>query len=281
MSSSAKDVVMPVFAERFAELQATLHDPDARFSGSQMLEDLLALLPLAQAIGDASPELCRLYAELASLQGKRGDDEEQLRYGQMSLRIDSTQSVLPVEQRLRLHYGVANAAGELEHVDIAIEHLRAAIVLAPADASLDQRQRFGIRQSLGFWLHDSGRFDEALVHNAALLADAQAEFGEDEPELTGILTNLAQNAYELGDFERSEAYLQSCRALAERHGKDDVLFEMLFQLGVLAHERVNSAAALGYFEQRLAFARQQGDEYLMERAQDDLDEFHQREAAGR
>lgn len=272
-------VEQQTFAERFTPLRAALLDSDALFSGAQMHADLLALLPLAKTHGDDSAELAQLYALLSLLQGKREEREEQMAYGAQCLAIQRRNPVLPPEEVLSLHYSLSRGAAELEQPEQVIEHLRAAIALLPQDRSLSQRQHFGLRQELGYWLHEDGDYAAALAHNQQLLADAEAAFGSDEADLTGMLTNLAQNTYELRDWPASEAYLQRVVSLSRQHGKLDIELDGLFQLGVLAHERGDNPRALTYFEQRLQLAREADDEYLVERAEEDLAEFHQR--AGR
>lgn len=272
------DVAQQSYAERFTSLRATLLDPNGLFSGSQMHADLLALLPLAKAHGDDSAELAQLYALLALLQGKRDEREEQLAYGEQCLAIQRRNPVLPPEELLSLHYSLSLGAAELERPEQVIEHLRAAIALLPQDRSLSPRQQFGLRQELGYWLHQHGDYAAARAHNQQLLADAEATFGADEADLTGMLTNLAQNAYELHDWTASEAYLQRVVSLSRQHGKLEIELDGLFQLGVLAHERGDNPRALAYFEQRLQLAREADDDYLLERAEEDLAEFHRRAA---
>lgn len=272
------DVAQQSYAERFTSLRATLLDPNGLFSGSQMHADLLALLPLAKAHGDDSAELAQLYALLALLQGKRDEREEQLAYGEQCLAIQRRNPVLPPEELLSLHYSLSLGAAELERPEQVIEHLRAAIALLPQDRSLSPRQQFGLRQELGYWLHQHGDYAAARAHNQQLLADAEATFGADEADLTGMLTNLAQNAYELHDWTASEAYLQRVVSLSRQHGKLEIELDGLFQLGVLVHERGDNPRALAYFEQRLQLAREADDDYLLERAEEDLAEFHRRAA---
>lgn len=264
------------FAERFKPLHDTLVDPEGLFSGAQMHSDLLALIPLAKAQGDHSAELAQLYAALALLQGKRDEWEDQQHYGDLALAIQQHNPVLPADEVLGLHYSLSLGAGELEQPERAIEHLRAAIALLPQDKRLTPRQQFGLRQELGYWLHEQGRYSEALAYNQQLLADAEAVFGPDEADLTGMLTNLAQNTYELKQFTQSEAYLQRVVSLSRQHGKFDIEFEGLFQLGVLAHEQGDNATAERYFHQRVALAKQAEEGYWLERAEDDLTEFKQR-----
>ncbi len=267
------------FAERFTPLRTTLLDPEGIFSGSQMHTDLTALIPLAQARGENSVELAQLYAALALLQGKRDKWEDQRSYGLKALAIQEHNPALAPDEVLALHYSLSMGAAELELTEQVIEHLRAAIALIPQDHSLDVRQQFGLRQELGFWLHMNGDYAAALAHNQQLLADAEATFGADEAELTGMLTNLAQNAYELKNMAQSEAYLQRVVSLSRQHDKLDIELDGLFQLGVLAHEQGDNAQALRYFQQRVELARTADDDYLLERAEEDLAEFHQRAKA--
>ncbi|GLK88052.1 hypothetical protein [Pseudomonas turukhanskensis] len=269
-------VPQKTFAERFTPLQTTLLDPEGLFSGSQMLADLTALIPLAKAQGENSVELAELYAALALLQGKRDEWEDQRSYGLQALAIQQRHPVLPADSVLALHYSLSMGAAELEVPEQVIEHLRAAIALIPQDHTLSQRQQFGLRQELGYWLHRHGDYAGALAYNRQLLADAEAVFGKEEADLTGMLTNLAQNSYELKNWTQSEAYLQRVVGLSRQHGKLDIELDGLFQLGVLAHEQGDNVQALGYFQQRIVLAREADDDYLLERAEEDLAEFKQR-----
>ena len=111
-----------------------------------------------------------------------------------------------------------------------------------------------------------------------MLADARQVFGSDtDQRLAGLVNNLAQNAYELGDPTQAQHYLQQRLALGQALKDDGIVLDTLFQQGVLAHETGDSALAHSLLQQRVAIARASGDEDLLEEAEATLAELSERE----
>ena len=281
------------FARRFAPLYVTITEGREQFSAREMLNDLWALYPLALAAGDCSPEQARLLAMAATVEILRGYPEVGLVFGEAALRIDAGTHALSSEDAFNLNFRLAQAAGRVpqQHLvptifareaapaqaDKAAMHMREAVRLAPEVADLDQLQRFGLRQSLGYWLFEAGKFAEARDVNLALLADAEKVLDPQDQAYFGVLENLAQVHYELGEPDEARSYLERCLALARKHQQIEIESRMLFQLGVLAHETGDDALARRYMQQRIErVSREDGNADMRAEARASFDELEER-----
>lgn len=267
------------FARRFNPLRDTVYDASAMFSGSAMSADLAALRPLAEGLGAESSELAQLLWLQFVVYSKRQMDDEGLPLGLRALAIRSALSDLTPTDRYEQHYAIGESALQSEEYNTAIEHLRQSAHWADHEgATLSAEQKLGIREEIGYALHEAGRFAEALAHNQQLLANARRAFGSDvDARLSGLINNLAQNAYELGDLAQAQRHLQQRLALGQALKDDGIVLDTLFQLGVLAHEAGDSALARSLLQQRVAMAHASGDEDLLEEAQATLAELAERE----
>ncbi|MES2610479.1 MAG: tetratricopeptide repeat protein [Pseudomonadota bacterium] len=267
------------FARRFNPLRDTVYDAEAMFSGSAMSADLAALRPLAEGLGAESSELAQLLWLQFIVYSKRQMDDEGLPLGLRALAIRSALSDLTPTDRYEQHYAIGESALQSEEYDTAIEHLRQSAQWADhAGATLSAEQKLGIREEIGYALHEAGRFSEALAHNQQLLADARGAFGSNvDARLSGLINNLAQNAYELGDLAQAQRQLQQRLALGQALKDDGIVLDTLFQLGVLAHEAGDSTLARSLLLQRVGIAHASGDEDLLEEAQATLAELAERE----
>jgi tetratricopeptide (TPR) repeat protein len=267
------DAAQKKFARQFVPLEATVSAEGVPFSASKMLAKLWALYGLAAASGECSPELARLLTTVAIVEFKSGNPVEGTTLAEAALSINDLSSGGLINDALVLHDQVGSASTDPA---VAIEHMRAAVDLAPRDPTLAPLQRFGLRQGLGYALQEGKRSAEAQQVNAQLLADAERELGKDDAALLGVIENLAQNHYELKQYEASTAYLQRCLALAGKHQRPDVESRMLFQLGVLAHERGNNDEARRYMNERIKHARRNPGRALLDAAESSLAELEQR-----
>lgn len=269
------------FAQRFNPLRDTVYDADAMFSGSAMSADLEALRPLAEKVGAQSAELADLLWLEFVVYGKRQWHSEGLPLGLRALAIREARGALSPTDRYEQHYALGKSAVEAEAYDTAIAQLQlAAEWSAHESATLSQEQKLGIREEIGYALHEAERYADALTHNQQLLADAQVAFGTaTDQRLSGVINNLAQNAYELGDHAQANTYLQQRLALGQALQDHDIILDTLFQQGVLAHEAGDAGLARTLFEQRVAIAQASGDEDLLDEAQATLAELDAREQA--
>jgi tetratricopeptide (TPR) repeat protein len=266
------------FARDFAPLYATITTNGKPFSASQMLDDLWDLYPLAQAAGTCSPELARLLSTIAIVEIKRREARAGLVFGEAALQIDVGTHALPIGDAFFLHHELAeSAAGPLGQPDKAVAHMREALRLEPEVPGLDQLQRFGVRQSLGYWLFEAGKYAEARDVNLALLTDAEKALGPEDEALSGVLENLAQDHYKLGEPDKARSFLERCLALARKHQSIEVESSMLFQLGVLAHETGDDALARRYMQQRIERVSQKdGNPDMRAEARASFDELEER-----
>ncbi|GFE90265.1 hypothetical protein GCM10011488_52190 [Steroidobacter agaridevorans] len=267
------------FAKKFEPLRRTILDPTGTFNASRMIADLWALEAVAMRIGQQSPEMSRLYSMLSLVEAKRGNHVDQLVLGERSLDIHAMNRALTDEEVFYLHHDLLAAAEKLKLPDNAVVHARGAVEWMDRVTSLDQLQRFGLRESLGYWLHEAGQFEAAKANNQALLADAERALGSHDGALSGVLNNLAQNSYKLGELEAAGQYLSRCLEIAHLHKRVEREFDVLFQLGVLAQEQGDSERARRHFQQRLELAEREHDEDLYMQAVATLDELQSRAQA--
>ena len=230
---TSPDAARKKFIKQYAPLEATVSAKGVPFSASKMLDRLWKLYGLARASGDCSPELSQLLTTVATVEFKRGYPGEASAFAEAALSTNDLDTPDRVGDAIYLHDQLADA---LHDAPTSIKHMQAAVDLAPRDPSLEPLQRFGLRQDLGFWLHEGKRFDEARQVNAQLLADAMRELGADDVALLGVLENLAQNYYELKQLGEADAYLKRCLALARKHARKDVESRIQSQRAVLARE---------------------------------------------
>src|SRR5262249_19331416 len=137
----------------------------------------------------------------------------------------------------------------------------------------------GVRQSLGRCLHEIGAYDEALEVNRSIAADAEATLGAEDARLTGVLNNLAQNEYMLGNPAAAEAYLQPRLQLSRDARKLAIELDTLFQLGVLAFEQGRIDEARRVMAERLDIAHARGDGFDIKAAEESNAELDRRIAA--
>lgn len=267
------------FAQQFSPLNETLIDSYATFSGSKMYADLTALEPLAQTIGPNSSELLQLYNALSLLQKKRGEIDEQISYSKAAVKIQMLTGGLPLHDYVLLLNRLIEGLQEEEAWDDALIYSDLLVELIDQDAELDNSQKLYLKQKRGYLLHEAGRYVDALELNLSILNQAEKEFGKDASELYSLLTNIAQNFYELDEFDKAEEFLTRNLKLAEEHEDEDQQFEMLFQLGVLAFESDEPEQARAIFNQYTELADKLDDDYYREKAQDLMSELEERIAA--
>lgn len=269
-----KTLPVETFKTKFQPLRKTVYTENSEFSSSKMIKDLKALIPLAKKIGSKSTEMAAVSYLLCNvLQRAQEDAKEIIKYGVLTLEINQKISCLKPKNEFYLNYWLAEAYLERGKPAEAIRCQKICVQKMDDFADLDVRQKFGVRQSLGFFLHLNRQYDQAFQNNQQLLTDAESALGKSESELTGVLTNLAQNAHALKKLDESKKYLERCLKLAIKARKTDITFETFFQLGVLAFEMNQSDAARGYFNQRVKLAEGLQDEFWVKTAKEDLKEF--------
>ena len=128
-------------------------------------------------------------------------------------------------------------------------------------------QMLGVYEDEGYILHEQGKFREAQQVNARLLPFARERLKAlGMPErLRGVLANIAQNSYSLGELAQAQTYLQERLQIAITASDDATIYDCYFQLMVLAHEQNQADKArdwLSLYQQR---AEKQKDTAQLER----------------
>jgi tetratricopeptide (TPR) repeat protein len=264
------------FEQRFAEQCNIIYAEGTTFSGSAVFAALLEIEKLATRIGEDSFERARVLAVMSEVQRRRQEWEDAVAFAQRSLAIQRVSGALPDPQLFDLHYAVANAAEATADFNTAVTHYRDAVRLMATKPGLAEAQRLGIRQSFGRCLHEIGADDEARAVNRSLVADAERELGAEDARLTGVLNNLAQNEYKLGNFTAAERYLHRRLQLSRDAKKLDIELDTLFQLGVLAFEQGRVDEARRFMVERLEIARARGDRFDVKAAEESNAELDRR-----
>lgn len=261
---------------RLREIHQLVMDPARTFSISATLAELEALeLRLANAPPD---DVAR--GELSYLRGfvlyRAGKTSESLAPTREALRIEAIRSFLPMRERARAIYRLASQAEELGLWALAIENYKQVIPLFSVDEAVSWDRRLGVRERLAFCLHQARRFAEARDLNREVLAGGQRLFGPDSEKLLVVITNLAQNSYELGDFPSARAFLERRLSIATKHDDSARAEDSLFQLGVLTFEQGERQEAETLMRRRLALAEKSGNQGRIASAKEDLDILHQK-----
>lgn len=252
--------------ERLKEIHQTLMDRDQVFSIRETLAELEVLEPKLPADNPV------VQGELNYLRGyvlaRKGEAEEAFTRTGEALRIDALSPFLPEEERVYAIHRLATLAEEIGEWDVAIESDRK--ILSLSGSEFNEDQRLGIRAQLGFCLHEAKNYAEAMTVNQALLAEGEKRYGLDSTQLLVVITNLAQNAYELGEFEVAKSFLERRLSIATKHEAQSHIDDSFFQLGVLAFEQGHSKEAESLMKRRLELTEKSGDEDRIESAQEDL-----------
>jgi ribosomal protein L28 len=264
------------FAGRFNPLRSKLLDENARFSGSQMLAALTALVPLATSIGKQSAELTSLNNMLSLLQFKRNVPEQSARYAEQALKLNVSSKALPVDELIRTHTRLRTIYENENDFKRALPHAQSAVTLSLNDDTLTASQRLGLRESLGFLLHETGQYSIAWDTNRKTLVDAERLFGADAEELGTLLINMAQNLHALRDLSSVAPYLERALKIARKHNNTKREFNLNFQLGVLAYEDSNDVLAKRFFDECMKVADRADDDELRKSARNYLKDLKEK-----
>ena len=291
------------FEKRFAPLYAAVFSEGGRFSGSAMSADLQALEPLLKRTKAPPLDFFRLYYTQATIFSRRGMTAEagqaaqkalvampkpsdpQWAYQHLELSIASIrwladsgryEAALKPAQTLAVQYPLAQIA----KLPTQMRWDNSSPIPQPADYPT-QLQILGVYEDLGYVLHEQGQYRQALQTNQWLLPVARERLqamGE-TPRLRGLLANLAQNSYKLGQMDAARKYLQERLQIALGAGDHATVYDSYFQLMVLAHEQNDPQQARQWLSTYEQYARAQGHSDQLARAQQLRDELNGREAA--
>jgi tetratricopeptide (TPR) repeat protein len=258
----------PVVFDRLREIHQRLMDPEQVFSISATLATLDALE--AQVPEGDLPARGELNFLRGFVFGRNKESTEAVHFTREALRIDAATPFLTEDDRSNALYRLAINAEDAKEWDVAIDAYKRVIPLFAQDPSLNDSQRLGTLERLGFCLHEAEKYAEAMTVNREVIAKGEQLFGTESPKLLKVLTNLAQNAYELKDYATAQSFLERRLKIAKQYEKAFDVDDSLFQLGVLAFEQGRQKEAEDFMKRRLEIARKSGDHERIENAEDGL-----------
>nr|WP_261794571.1 hypothetical protein [Comamonas testosteroni] len=294
------------FEARFAPLYARVFTEGASFSGSAMSAELKALEPLLRKPEASARDIFRLYYTEASVFGRRQMPEQAAKAAQMAL---AAMPVAPAANDVELayahfflRYSSIRWLAASKDYDAALKQVRAfqtqyplqSLNKLPAQMRWEQSgdtpkprdfpsqmQLLAVYEDEGYVLHEQRKFREARQANEKLLpVSRELTQAAGQPErLRGVLTNLAQNCYELGDFDQARSYLLERLKIAQTAKDHDTVYDCFFQLMVLAHEQKQTEQAKQWLAAYEQYAKAQKDSEQLERVKDLRAELASKQAA--
>ena len=256
-------------SRQVTKLKTLVYDPHARFSASVILAQLRDLQTFASNRSDSAAGLRDTYLMIGNIEKKVGKDSYARAAYEQGLAID-TQPALPPHRAAVANWDLAELLSDAKVYPASAKYYRLAMQHAAGVSTITEDQRLGIRQQLGFVLHEADRFSEALEINLALLPEGEALHGRDSDLLRGIITNIAQNLHALGRKDEADPYLARAIALAKSAGKVWNEQGLLFQRGVLAFERGRHDDARRFMRERIALVMRHNRKDLNVSAREDL-----------
>ena len=280
------------FEARFAPLYAAVFSEGGSFSGNAMSRDLQALEPLLHKA--KARDAFRLYYTEASVYGRRDMPAEAANAAQKALAalpaVDATHAAeLAYPQFFLRHSSIRwlADAGNYAQAVLVVKQFQQEYPLSriaqlpaqmrwsddkPVAKAMDfptQTQILGVYEDEGYLLHEQKKYREALQANQRLLPVARERLQAlGQPELLrGLLTNLAQNSYELGELEQARGYLQQRLDIALKAQEHETIYDCYFQLMVLAHEQGQHQQAQQWLAAYERHAKNHPDSAHLERSQ--------------
>lgn len=255
---------MMLTLQKLEALEAKILDPSARFSAIESLREL-SVLNQELTLIDAEPKDQQRALHLIHLvQFKVEKFGEAFEYGQRALQAFPEIAHLSKNANLMFPYRMGECCLKLQRFSEAVPFYRRVLAAMNETQVDDSDAKLGTLEKIGYCLHEAGAFEEALTNNLELLDRAEKFFGEHDPTLSSVLTNLANNSYELGDLDGAIAYLERGYAICSK--EPEKCYEFLFQLGVLTAEVGDIDAAHDWFHRQLAMAELLEDELFIEEA---------------
>lgn len=238
--------------ERLHELEAMILDAGARFGAQETLGRLAELLEELSR-GDAAArdrQRCLHLLHLVSFKTERF--AEALEFGERAFGVFPEIGHLSPNAALMFPYRMGECCLNLGRFAEAIPHYRRALAVLEAQSPEESDAKLGTLEKIGYCLHENGQFAEAYASNQGLLARGEKFFSPVDPVLGSVLTNLANNAYDLGDYPQAQAYLERGYAICAQ--VPEQAYEFMFQLGVLSAETGQTDRAMEWFQRQLAMA---------------------------
>lgn len=191
---------MTDFANRFAELKQVLDDPEARFIGAHMRDELLSL---TDSLPDKAAEAW-LFRELAVLEGKR-DMPECLDYADRALAAHAQSRALPADRLYFMHLICGDTGLNTSDGPRVKMHLDRALQLH-AELARPIEEAFAIRLNEGIFGWTTGNAPLGMDWFLPLLADGERHYGHDSPELSHLLWLMSRSTEGLGSMAEALSY---------------------------------------------------------------------------
>jgi tetratricopeptide (TPR) repeat protein len=238
--------------ERLEALEFQILDPGARFSATETLRELLVIHEELHLSAAAAREQQRALHLIHLVNFKIEKFAEAFEYGVRAMKMDPEIAHLSANAAMMFPYRMGECSMKLTRFSEAIAYYRQVLTVLDQQGFEDTDAKLGTLEKIGFCLHEAGSFAEAYNLNLLLLERAERFFGPADPTLSSVLTNLANNLYEVGEFAEAQSYLARgygiCAEIPEK------AYEFLFQLGVIAAESGDIEMAEEWFQRQLAIA---------------------------
>lgn len=281
-----------LFTKKFTALHEAVFTEGGFFSLSKTLEELEALEPVVKRIGLQSEQMAQfLYLKSVVLR-RGGYDDEAWQPAEQSILLDETAGRLDATERtMRWYYASQSAENSGEYTAAKRLLNRAIQIIDTQPIKKSLYVQYIIKRRLGYLLHEEKKYTQAKNYNTALLKtvrDVQTKNPKLDfsREVMHLLNNLAQNSFELKEFDVAETHLQERLRIAkagDTHQDDAELEELygtefyeieidsLFQLAVLMHEQNKEQQAEQYLREMKNLAIKHNDEYEIESAQERIE----------
>jgi hypothetical protein len=161
-----------------------------------------------------------------------------------SLEIQERIGVLDRENLMWLHWRAAIGAELAGEPDRAAGQVAAFRRHAIESTGLDLDKQLGMLEEYGYALHEYECYQAARDINLVLLTESEAAFGPRSLKLHGVLNNLGQNEYMLGDHAAARSWLMRRLELVREHGDHEKTADTIHQVGVLSFEEGDGPSAL-------------------------------------
>lgn len=236
------------FEDGFAPLYDLLNDADARFHGQTMVDDLLALAPMA---GENTAEAARLYLELAILQTKRYD-ETSLDYAKIALDSHEASGGLSELQLYWLYFSCGDYAMN-EGKSVARDYLEQAMTRFEL-FDRPPLEAVSLKQKMVVALKTEKRHQEALALAMEALSEGEAILGKDHEDLQVVTNYIVDSHRQLGDFPKAIEWQKRRLDLLEKNGDVSRMLDSYGSLADLEFSAGAYDAAKEWHKKRIAHA---------------------------
>nr|WP_086940741.1 tetratricopeptide repeat protein [Thaumasiovibrio occultus] len=196
--------------------------------------------------------------------------EEALQRLRVAEQDDEKTPFLSPAQRLKLTLVLGALNSRAGNIDQALVYF-GRVVEEVNKPTAEPDTRIGGLREVAYYYHEMEMYPQALALNLTVRQICQAHFPDELEVELGIVQNIVENYYCLGDAEKTELHLNQVLQMAMTVEDDEVLVSSLFKFGVLKFEQGDTEQAKALMQQSLRAAEVSGDEDLIDMAQANLD----------